>query len=72
MKYYEIGFGNESLSSTEMEDESRVRGFALDGIESIYIRIWIWKSVFILDLFEGFKIGIKDEVKFKFLIGLRG
>lgn len=77
MIYTEYGIGNESFINTEIEkqdgSEYRIKGnFKEKGaLVSIYIRIWILKTVFILDTKDGFKIKKKNRNKFKALLGFR-
>jgi len=74
--FAEIGFGNATFLSTEYEvdgGEYREKGFVWPArIRGLYFRVWIFKNVFILDFFEGFKTQKKDMNKFKFLLGFRG
>ncbi len=61
----EIGYGNDSLLSTEVEDgefEYRVRGFIKpEIIEGYYVRIWIGKRVFVVSTNRGFGIRKKGQ-----------
>jgi len=74
--YAEIGFGNGTLFSTEIEDENneyRIPKFSKPPqIDDYYLRIWILKKVFIFSTAKGFKIKTKDKNKFKFIFGLGG
>jgi Protein of unknown function (DUF3977) len=74
--FAEVGFGNRSFLSTEIEDEKKeyrvgkfVRPKKIDGI---YLRVWILKRVFILSSCDGFKFKRKTRVDFKFLFGVQG
>ena len=49
MRYFEIGLGNRWFMSTELSDESRVKGYVLDKVHAWYIRVWIGRVVYILD-----------------------
>ena len=74
--FTEIGFGNPTFLSTEFEQgdkEYRVPRFILPGkIKSVYFRLWLFKSVFILDSQDGFFRQEKDKNKFKILFGVKG
>ena len=75
--YTEIGFGNPSFISTEIEwpdgFEKRISG-RISGwkVHSAYIRIWVGKIMLVLDLPQGLKIRKKEYNSFKFLLGLSG
>lgn len=76
-KYIEIGIGNTWMIRTEIEHEDGtetemkgiVRPFRL---RSVYLRLWIRRTVLILDLKEGFKIQTKSKKKFKIILGFYG
>jgi len=68
--YAECGFGNESLCSTELRNEVRVKGFFVATFISVYVRIWIGKIVVILDSREGVKVQKKNRCSFKCLFGI--
>ena len=74
--FAEIGFGNGTFLSTELEEEgreSRVPKFVLpDKIKELYIRFWVFKKVFVLSSKEGFKTRNKNRNEFKILIGIGG
>jgi len=75
MKFVELGFGNTWLLRTETElvDGTEFEEKGIIGtlkIHSLYMRVWIFKTVFILDIREGFKRIKKDRNKFKLIIGL--
>lgn len=74
--FAEIGFGNETFLSTEIEDgldEQRVPYFVLPmKIKELYLRFWIFKKVFILSTKDGFKIKTKDRNKIKLIFGVGG
>ncbi|KMJ59845.1 hypothetical protein AB685_03010 [Bacillus sp. LL01] len=75
MKYIEFGIGNTWLVRTETDFENGTE-YEEKGIigpvsfHSFYIRIWIGKTVLILDLKEGFKRIKKSRKEFKFILGL--
>ncbi|MFJ6413530.1 hypothetical protein CHI12_14485 [Terribacillus saccharophilus] len=75
MKYIEIGLGNRWLIRTEFENEDRTE-YEKKGIDfpiylhSFYFRIWINRSVFILDTKDGWKKQRKARKAFKFIIGI--
>lgn len=74
--YSEIGFGNSSFLSTEIEKgkkEYRINEFIFPkNINGIYLRIWILKKVLILSSYEGIKIKKKTKNKFKFIFEVEG
>ena len=74
--YSEIGYGNPSLISSEIEysdgSELRLPGFKKMHIEGVYFRLWFRNSVFILSSRDGFKIQLKNKKKLKILFGLQG
>lgn len=79
--YSEIGIGNETFFSTEIEiiennkeiKEYRVSKFIKPKhIKGIYLRIWIFKKVLIISTKEGFKIQNKKKNKLKILFGIQG
>lgn len=74
--FSEIGFGNKTFISTEIEKgkkEHRINEFILPKkIKGVYLGIWILKKVFILFSCEGIKFKKKDKNKFKFLFGIQG
>ena len=75
MKYVEFGLGNTWLlrTETELEDGTEFEEKGIVGplkIHSVYIRIWIFKTVCIVDAKEGFKRMKKDRNEFKFIFGL--
>ena len=75
MKFVELGFGNTWLlrTETELEDGTEFEEKGIVGplkIHSMYIRVWIFKTVFILDVREGFKRMKKSRNKFKLIFGL--
>jgi hypothetical protein len=74
--FAEIGFGNETFLSTEVEEgdfEYRVKGFILpETIKGIYLRFYIGKKNIILSSRKGFIIKRKEKSKFKILFGVYG
>jgi len=74
--YSEIGIGNETFTSTEIETnnkEYRVKRFIFPkNVEDLYVRIWILKTVIVISLCGGISLTKKDRNKFKLLIGLGG
>jgi hypothetical protein len=74
--FSEIGYGNNSFCSTEIEKgkyEHRVKGFVIPPkIEGFYIRIWIWKKVFVLSSKNGISLNSKERARVKVLFGLEG
>ncbi|GAA3404924.1 DUF3977 family protein [Paenibacillus hodogayensis] len=75
MKYIEFGLGNTWLirteteldDGTEYEEKGVVRPIRL---QSIYLRVWIGKTVLIVDLRQGFKRSKKSRFAMKFIIGI--
>jgi len=74
MIYTEIGFGNSSFVSTEIEtnnNEYRIdRSYIGSKFISLYVRIWIKSLVVIIDTRDGIKIKHKPTKNFKILCGL--
>ncbi|MDP3986929.1 MAG: DUF3977 family protein [Nanoarchaeota archaeon] len=74
--YTEIGFGNTSFLSTEIEkgkEEYRINKFIMPKkIKEIYIRIWLLKLIIILSSSEGLKLKRKNKNNLKILFGFGG
>jgi hypothetical protein len=75
LKYIEIGIGNSWLvrTETELEDGTEYEEKGIIGpikFHSLYIRVWIGKSVLIFDLKEGYKRMKKSRKDFKFIFGV--
>lgn len=74
--FAEVGIGNETLFSTEFEEgenEYRVPKFVLPKkVESLYLRIWIWKTVYIFSTNNFFEIKKKSRNTFKLIFGISG
>ncbi|MBU2616343.1 MAG: DUF3977 family protein [Nanoarchaeota archaeon] len=74
--YTEIGFGNESFFSTEIEEktkEYRLKKFILPKkILGIYLRFWIFKKVLVISSVNGISVNKKDKNKIKLLLGIEG
>jgi len=75
MKFVELGFGNTWLlrTETELEDGTEFEEKGIIGplkIHSIYIRVWLFKTVFVLDIREGVKRVKKNRNKFKLIFGV--
>ena len=75
MKYVELGLGNTWFlrTETELEDGTEFEGKGIVWplkIHSLYMRVWIVKTVYIVDVREGFKKVIKGRNKFKAIFGL--
>ena len=75
MKFIEFGIGNTWLLRTETEradgceyEEKGIKGPI--KFQSIYLRIWIRKTVVILDSKQGMKWIKKNRNEFKFIIGV--
>jgi hypothetical protein len=73
--YAEIGFGNNSFLSTEIEEgkkEYRLRKIVIPKkVQGVYIRIATKNKTFIFSTYNGFIIK-KGKKKFKFLFGIQG
>ena len=75
MKYIEFGVGNRWLIRTEYENvdgtEHEKKGIDFPiYFYSLYFRIWVNRSVFILDTKDGWKYQKKTRKSFKFIIGI--
>ena len=74
--FVELGFGNDSFISTEIEDgteEYRVARLVMPKkLKSLYFRLWVFKKVFILSTNHGFEVTNKDRNKLKILFGISG
>jgi hypothetical protein len=75
LKYIEFGVGNTWLVRTEIEcddgyefEEKGVSGPI--NLQSIYFRIWIGKTVIIVDSKDGFKRVRKSSRKLKLILGI--
>lgn len=77
MVFTEIGIGNKTFISTEMENpvsgaEVRVPGFVKMDVEGFYLRFWLGKRVTILSSKDGVKVQRKTTSRFKILFGVQG
>ena len=76
MKFIEFGIGDTWLLRTETET-SDGKEFEEKGIkgpikfQSIYLRIWLGKSVFIIDSSEGMKKQKKNRSELKIILGIK-
>lgn len=75
-KYIEFGLGNTWLVRTEIENndgtEYEVKGiYGKLKIESIYIRLWIWTRVIIIDSKDGIKLFEKKRNAWKLILGIK-
>nr|WP_248930928.1 DUF3977 family protein [Paenibacillus hamazuiensis] len=75
MKYIEIGFGNTWFIRTEIEKENgteyEVKGIAGPvKFHSMYIRVWVGRTVFIADVRHGLKAGKKNRQALKLVFGV--
>ena len=74
-KYIEFGFGNTYLVRTEFEHADGSE-FEMKGIVgkikpvSLYLRMWLGKSVWVYDSKEGFKRIRKNRKASKFILGI--
>jgi Protein of unknown function (DUF3977) len=76
LKFIEFGIGNKWLVRTETEiddgTEYEVKGIVRPiTIHSFYLRVWIGKSVLILDSKEGIKKKQKNSRAVKILFGIK-
>jgi len=74
MKFIEFGIGNTWIirTKTELEDGTEYEEKGIKGpikFYSLYLRIWIGKTVLIADLKEGFKRQKKNRNEFKVIFG---
>ena len=75
MKFIEFGIGNTWLirTETEYEDGSEVEQKGIVGpihLQSFYLRIWIGRTVWILDTKQGMKKSKKNRKAFKIILGI--
>lgn len=76
MKYIEFGFGNTWFVRTEVEQDDG-NEWEVKGIsgkikpKSCYLRIWIGKTVLILDSSEGMKKQMKARRALKVILGIK-
>lgn len=74
--YAEVGFGNETFFSTEIEEgdsEYQIPKFIKPlKITEYYVRVWIFKTVFALSTRRGINVRKKTRNKFKILFGIAG
>ena len=74
MLYSEIGIGNGRLrlhrNSNGRGDEVRVNGWMVGVFRSIYLRLWLGKTVIVIDSVDGLKVTKKSRRKVKILFGI--
>lgn len=75
MKYIEIGFGNRwpVRTETEFADGTETEQKGIVGpikFHSVYFRVWVGTTVFILDVKRGFQRQRKDRKAFKLILGV--
>lgn len=74
--YTEIGIGNESFISTEIEEGDKEERFPKfikpKKIDEFYFRFWIFKKVFIISTKDFIKLKTKTKNKFKIIFGIAG
>ncbi|WP_026678733.1 DUF3977 family protein [Fictibacillus gelatini] len=76
MKFIEFGIGNKWLirTETELSDGTEFEEKGIVGPikpQSLYLRVWIGKTVVILDSKEGFKKSKKDRNEIKIIFGIK-
>jgi hypothetical protein len=75
MKFIEVGVGNRWIirTETELNDGTEFEEKGIVGpimLQTVYIRLWILKTVFILDSKEGYKKMKKNRKAFKLILGI--
>jgi len=75
LKFIEIGIGNKWFLRTETEhsdgSEIEEKGISFPiKFQSVYVRIWIRKTVLIFDSKEGIKKTKKNRSDFKIILGI--
>ncbi len=73
--YAEMGLGNPTFLSTEIEEDNeyRISKFIFPKkISGIYFRFWFFKKVIIISSKDGIVSQKKNENKFKLLFGVQG
>ncbi|MDX8362744.1 DUF3977 family protein [Cytobacillus sp. IB215316] len=75
MKYIEFGIGNKWLirTETELSDGTEYEEKGIVGpiqFNSVYIRIWVRKTVYIIDTKQGFKKTKKNRNELKIIFGI--
>lgn len=75
MKFIEFGIGNKWIirTETELDDGTEFEEKGIIGPlkpQSLYLRVWIGKTVVILDSKEGFKKSKKTRNEFKIILGI--
>ncbi|MGN7476415.1 DUF3977 family protein [Solibacillus silvestris] len=75
MKFIEFGIGNTWFvrTETELEDGSEYEEKGIVGpikFQSAYIRIWVRKNVFIIDLKQGIRLKKKSRNELKLIFGI--
>ncbi|GIN37156.1 hypothetical protein J19TS1_01050 [Heyndrickxia oleronia] len=75
LKYIEFGIGNKWFirTETELADGTEYEERGVTGpivFKSAYFRIWVSKTVWIIDTEEGFKKTKKRRRAFKFIFGI--
>lgn len=71
----EFGIGNSWLfrTETELDDGTELEEKGIVGpikLQSIYIRIWVGSTVFLIDSKEGFKRMKKKRKELKLILGM--
>jgi len=74
--FAEIGLGNESFCSTEIEKgrlEHRIRGFVIPPkIRGVYVRIWVYRWVVVFSTKNRISWQKKPKKRVKILFGVEG
>lgn len=75
-RFFECGIGNRWLLRTEIETDDG-REYELKGwvgplnFQSLYLRLWLGKQVWILDSLDGVKRQVKPKSAVKLIFGIR-
>jgi len=76
LKFIEFGLGNKWILRTEIElsDGTEFQERGIVGpiqLQSVYLRVWLGKTVIIIDSKEGFKKSKKNRKEIKIIIGVK-
>lgn len=76
MKFIEFGLGNKWIlrTETELSDGTEFQERGIVGpikLQSVYLRVWLGKTVIIIDSKEGYKKSKKNRKEIKIIIGVK-
>jgi len=76
LKFIEFGLGNKWILRTETElgDGTEFQERGIVGpikLQSVYLRVWLGKTVIIIDSKEGYKKSKKNRKEIKIIIGVK-